>query len=453
MALDTLTRSAIADVSLPFAPPQVSEFDDVTLLSAQRELSEIRRRVDSAAAAIASEVSHRSRPELGYDGLAQRLGARSPQQLIQQVTGSSTREAHTLVRAGTMITTPAENPTPWLHSVGAALASGSLSIDAADAIRSGLGTPDDDISPAALAVAAEALLLEASSMTLERLAARARDLRADLDLSRVATRENELRERRYLHLIPQGDGMTRLSGLLDPESAAIVTSAFDSVTSPRRGGPRFVDARSTARAQRIADDDRTTGQLALDAFVELLRIGDSADETILGNRRPAVQVLVTADDLRTGRGIARDEGSREAISVATAARHICSAGTVPVQFDTDGQVLNVGRDQRLFTHRQRIGLAARDGGCRFPGCDRPPSWTEAHHINEWYRDGGRTDLIDGILLCRHHHLLVHNNGWKVTRSEARYFVVPPPSIDPQQVPIPAPPRSAAVRRLAGVAMG
>lgn len=119
---------------------------------------------------------------------------------------------------------------------------------------------------------------------------------------------------------------------------------------------------------------------------------------------------------------------------------------MPILLD-EGQVINIGRDGRLFTRFQKMGLAARDGGCIFPGCDRPPAWTEAHHINEWHRDQGRTDIADGVLLCRHHHMLVHNNGWRVTREGSDYFVVPPRSHDPQQRPIPAPSKSAAIRRL------
>ena len=95
----------------------------------------------------------------------------------------------------------------------------------------------------------------------------------------------------------------------------------------------------------------------------------------------------------------------------------------------------------------RLALAVRDGGCRFPGCDRPPSWTEAHHPEEWERDHGNTDIENGILLCRHHHLLIHNANWKVIRHGAEYFVVPPPSIDPRQQPIPAPSRSEVLARV------
>src|SRR3546814_1221434 len=71
--------------------------------------------------------------------------------------------------------------------------------------------------------------------------------------------------------------------------------------------------------------------------------------------------------------------------------------SVPILFDSAGQVVNVGRDQRLFTARQRIALSARDGGCIWPGCDRPPSWCEAHHIDEWQRAEEHTSELQSLM--------------------------------------------------------
>ncbi|MDF1478219.1 DUF222 domain-containing protein [Leifsonia sp. H3M29-4] len=422
-------------------PPLAAASDDA-LLATQRSLAEVRRQVDAAASRVADEIARRSRPELGYDGLAQRLGARTPAHLVQRITGTSVREAGTLVRAGAMQTDAAPS---WLQQVGQAVAAARISLDAAEVIRSGLGTPTDAIPAAELERAAATLLVEAPTLTLERLAARARDLRAALDLGAVASREQAMRERRYLHLTPMPDGMTRISGLLDPESAAIVTAAVDAATSPRRGGPRFVDPTERARAETIAADPRSTEQLALDTLIELTRLGTAvAPNALLGAKRPAVTLHVTADDLRTGRGIARFEGQSAPISIDTAARMVCEVGVLPVLFE-GGQVVNLGREQRLYTRRQTLALAARDGGCTFPECERPPSWTEAHHINEWRRDRGGTDIADGVLLCRHHHLLVHNNGWRVTRDGADYAFVPPPELDARQRPIPAQRRALVAR--------
>lgn len=467
MPTPTDTFATIGDLSIAFAPPPASQMSDESLMQAQRTLAEIGRRVGTNAALIAAEIAHRSRRVLGHEGLAQKLGARTPEILVQRLTEASAGEARSLVRVGRLLEAEVQDvavapdpdrtyvEAPWLSEVAAAVVAGRLSIERADVIRAGLGSLDPDTSPAdaarvreGLAAASAVLLRESPGMTVERLAERARSLRADLDDAYVRDREQQLRARRYLHLFLQPDGMTRLSALLDPESAALVTSAFDAATSPRRGGPRFVDPAEKLRAEELANDERTVEQIAHDSFVELIRIGGLADGSkVLGSRRPAVRVLVAERDLteRSGRGFL--EGQSSPVSIHTVERHVCAAGILPISFDDHGQPLRMGRKSRLFTEAQRIALAARDGGCRFPRCDRPPSWAEAHHADEWDRDNGPTDTENGILLCSHHHLLVHNAGWKVTRARGDYFLVPPPSLDAQQRPIPAPSRSEALSRL------
>lgn len=410
----------------------------------QRGLAAERRRIDAQAAVVAAEVAYRSRRDLGYAGLAQRLGARTAENLVQQVTGSTSREAQTMVRVGELMTIPSP-----LDAVGSAVGSGELSLEAAEVIRAGLGSADEAVSSSDLANAAEELLSQIGTLTVEKLAARAREHRAMLDEEHVADREAALRARRFLKIVKQSDGMTRLNALLDPESAAIVVSAYDSATSPRRGGPRFVDPAEAARAEVLVRDTRATEQIALDTFVDLIRAGSAAEPNLLGTRQPAVRVIVRERDLRRGSGSAHIEGQSEAISIHTAERHACSSGVIPVVFDSSGQAIDVGREQRLYTRRQRIALDVRDGGCIGPGCDRPPSWCEAHHINEWKRESGRTDVADGVLLCRYHHLLVHNNGWRVTRERSDYFLVPPPTLDPAQTPIPALGRNPLMRKIAG----
>jgi hypothetical protein len=63
----------------------------------------------------------------------------------------------------------------------------------------------------------------------------------------------------------------------------------------------------------------------------------------------------------------------------------------------------------------RTALIARDGGCAFPGCDAPTGWCDAHHVVEYSKDG-RTTIINLVLLCRHHHGIVHRRGWRMERS-------------------------------------
>jgi len=432
------------------AAKNVAALSDDELIGEQGELAELRRKVDARAAAVAAEINHRSRPELGYDGLAQQRGSRTAETLVQQVTGFSRQDARTLVRVGTLVAqhspgSPVPPEQPWLAVCAAAVGAGRLSIQAAEVIRAGLGLPDDGVPVAALADAAHQLVRASSELTLERLAALARQHRDDLDEAGIADREQQRRDRRFLSLTPQADGMTRISGLLDPESAAIVVGAVDAATSPRRGGPRFVDPADAPALPQ--DDDRTIPQLLADSLVDLVRIATRADDgTVLGSRPVGVRVLVTQRDLQRGAGRAEIEGQKDAVTVQTAQRHLCESGSVKVLFDSEGIPLDVGRRKRLFTARQRIALAARDGGCLFPDCERPPSWTEAHHIVPWH-DGGKTNVADGVLLCRHHHLLVHNNGWRITRAGSRYDLHPPSRPDRIVAPIRLCPKSPMVGRM------
>lgn len=410
---------------------------DADLLALQAEIAASQRRLGAAAAAVSGELMRRSAPELGDDGLARRLGARTPEKLVQQVTGVSHGEARTLVRVGEIL----GGSSPWLSSVARAVTEGDLSLASAHGIIAGLGAPSASVAADDLADAADRLVDAASTCTPESLAAAARAVRDELDLSGVADRETALREKRFLRLIPEPDGMTRLIGRLDPESAAIVVAAIDRVTAPRRGGPRFVDPREVARAERLVDDSRTTEQIAADALVDMVRLAGAADEgRLFGVRAPELTVHVALGDLESGRGSATIDGQTARVSVATARRFVCASGVLPILFDGSRPV-DVGRSQRLFTAAQRAALVARDGGCVFPGCDRPPSWCEAHHIDHWQRDGGRTAVDVGVLLCRHHHLLVHNAGWEIRRRDVggadgshEVVLIPPPSIDPRQRP-------------------
>ena len=436
----------IAAVTAELLEADPAALGDDALLAGSLELAEVRRLVSAKQAAFAAEIAHRSRPELGYTGLAQRKGMRNAENLVQHIADTSKREAISLVRVGTLLTVDAD---PWLSGVGTAVASGRVSVEKADAISTGLGSPTPDVAADDLADAAAQLVTLAPTLPVERLAARARELRDSLDVTGVRDRHELLRSKRFLTFIPNPDGMTRVNGLLDPESMARVRPVYDAATSPRRGGPRFVDSEARAAADAITADPRTTGQIALDTFVELLRIGAETDpDRILGANRHAVRVLVTARDLAAGTGVAFFRDETEAVPVETATRIVCDSGILPIQFSDDAeQVLRLGREQRFFTPKQREALAARDGGCRFTGCDRPVSWCEAHHIDP-VSQGGRTDIEDGILLCRHHHMLIHDNRWKIDRDPAHGFVaIPPRTLDPRQHPIPLPPRSRAAARL------
>ena len=421
----------------------VDTVDDAELLSLLHAWTQARRMIDTGLATLAGQVAVRSSVDHGYDGLAQRSGARTPDALVSRLTGTSSAEAGALVTAGRMLTGGA----PWLAPVVSRLAEGRLTVGSAAAIRHGLGEPTAAVAADDLTHVAALLVDEIDSLPPEKVARRSRELRDELDAVGVPDRERLLRDRRFLRLTPQDDGMTRIHGLLDPESAALVTDALDLVTAPRRGGPRFTVPGEAERAERIVEDPRTTPQLALDAFVELIRIAGAADTgRLLGSREPAVRVHVAASDLVADDGFAWIEGQTAAVSLATVTRLACTSGFLPILFDEHDRPLRLGRTQRLFSAAQRTALAARWGGCAMPGCDRPPSWSEAHHIDEWHGDHGATDVDDGILLCRHHHMLVHDDGWRVRRRGGDYELVPPPGDPLHPAPIGLVPRNPVRNR-------
>jgi hypothetical protein len=94
----------------------------------------------------------------------------------------------------------------------------------------------------------------------------------------------------------------------------------------------------------------------------------------------------------------------------------CDAGIIPVVLGGAGEILDVGREQRLFSKGQVRALWLRDGHCSFPGCDAPAAWCDAHHLVHWI-DGGLTDLGNAALLCGRHHTIVHRDRLAGTVTE------------------------------------
>lgn len=414
---------------------------DDALLELTRVAADEVRLAQLHVSLLAGEIARRSAPELGSDGLAQRTGHRTPDELVRVTTGTRVADARTAVRVGSAIAAAGggsssteaggESAGESGSAIGAAVLDGRVSVAVADAVRLGLGAPSSALTADMLDAAAEQLLARVAGLDADRAAREARAMRDDLDLLGLPEREEARRAQRSFRLGRRADGMGYAHWVLDPETFAVVSEVYDRVTSPKRTTPSFEnDDADPDDAAEWADDERTPDQRASDTFAELLRHGVAADTSeLLGDGPIGVRVIVAGRSLdeRVGRGFI--EGQTEPVSIATVERHACSAGTVSLTVDghpeNAGQPLNLGRERRLFSRAQRLALAARDGGCRWPGCERPPSWCEAHHIEHWQRDGGRTDVADGLLLCRHHHLLAHNKGWEIERDGPRYLLVPP----------------------------
>jgi hypothetical protein len=131
------------------------------------------------------------------------------------------------------------------------------------------------------------------------------------------------------------------------------------------------------------------------------------------------------------RGLILDYGGT--VSAADVRVLLCDARITPVVLGGQGEPLDVGRSRRCATPAQRKAVAARDRGCAHPGCDRPPSWCQVHHIVSWQHHG-ETHVHNLVMLCRTHHRMVHRSGWKVRMHEGQPEFLPPKWLDATQTP-------------------
>jgi len=232
----------------------------------------------------------------------------------------------------------------------------------------------------------------------------------------LARAERRARHLRGFTLSPLGNGQVRLHGLLDTEAAATVTAAIDPLSRPR------------------PDDPRTAAQRRADALLDVCqRVLVDSELPDSGGDRPQVVVTMSYDalydDLKTA---CLDNGER--LTAEQARRIACDAQIVPAVLGGAGQVLDVGASRRTISGPLRRAVVLRDGGCAFPGCDRPARWCQAHHVVHWADDGPST-LDNAVLLCSYHHRSVHHHGWEVRLgADRRPEFIPPPHIDPHRRP-------------------
>ena len=179
---------------------------------------------------------------------------------------------------------------------------------------------------------------------------------------------------------------------------------------------------------READGEhRTTGQVDFDTLAAILTAGIHAEHDGIVPTRAIHEVVVhiPAADLidRTGGGWA--EGILTRLPIPSVEKIACTGGTRLLVTGEHGEPLHLGRTTRLFAPAQKTALAARDGGCAWPGCTAPIAFTDAHHIHWWHRDTGPTDIDNGILLCSHHHHAIHTtHQWQIRLHHHQPYLVP-----------------------------
>ena len=256
-----------------------------------------------------------------------------------------------------------------------------------------------------------------------------------IDPDGVLADDNHAHERRWFNCDKTYGDVFIVSGQLDAEGGALLTAAIDALSHGMSRG-----------------EERSAGQRRADALVDMaatqLRCGDHRD---VHGQRPHLTLTVSAETLRadTVRPQAEDErvpmhsgraaaelGGVGPIHPETARRIACDAVRTLVTVaapdaDTAWMTiapvvpLSVGRAARTIPAHIRTALVLRDQGCRFPGCDRPPAWTDGHHIIHW-ANGGPTELENLVSLCRMHHRRVHEEGWRIYIADGSAVVEPPP---------------------------
>ena len=182
-----------------------------------------------------------------------------------------------------------------------------------------------------------------------------------------------------------------------------------------------------------ADDDRSTGERQAEALAGMCGyVLDHGDVPECGGRRPHVNVLIGLEDLENrARAACLDFGGP--VTPESLRMLCCDAAVAPIVVNGKGQPLDVGRITRTIPDGLRRAVAARDRGCAHPGCDRPISWVEIHHIREW-EFGGETKLTNLVALCRVHHRQIHSTEWIVRIRDGLPEFIPPRWLDSEQRP-------------------
>jgi Domain of unknown function (DUF222)/HNH endonuclease len=248
----------------------------------------------------------------------------------------------------------------------------------------------DEVGVAAVTAAADELISAARTLDPDRLRIVTRHLRHCVDPDGVLSDAERDYARRRLHVSPILDGLSVIDGRLDAEGAALLRTALEALSRPPPSDPR------------------TPAQRRADALVELCRRQlQSGGLPQIGGERPHLFLTVSPQTLarlpRTPAGELRWAGT---VPAETARRIACDAAVTEFKANEPDTVASSSRRRRTIPPAMRRALVARDGGCRYPSCDRPAEWTDAHHVRHW-ADLGKTELSNLILLCRVHHRMVH----------------------------------------------
>ena len=357
-------------------------------------------------------------------GLSQKYAAPNMPSYLRQLLRVSVHEASGRVRAahaaGPRQTMTGVPVAPEFPLVAAAQARGVISPAHARIITTTIGKLPDAVAEQAPGVEAELVgyARDFDPPALQALAIR-RVAYLDPD-GQLAEHEYRRRHRDcQTQQRPDGSGTVRIEATA--ELMERLLTVFDSLAQPRPAADGI-------------KDPRTGGQRRHDAILDLLNLVQRAEvlPTVAGVSATII-LTVDAEDWQAGAGMTRT-GHGAYVPTAEAKQWAGDADIMTVVLDPTTQAVTGYSDKhRCFYQNQRLAMAVRDKGCSFPGCDRPPQWTEAHHIIERQR-GGPTTTDNGTLLCGFHHRNFENFGWSCTMINRIPKWIPPKWLDPTQTP-------------------
>src|SRR5437870_1074203 len=225
--------------------------------------------------------------------------------------------------------------------------------------------------------------------------------RHSVDAQAYAQEQEEQAQHNRIDLSTGEDGCLLLNGVLDPVGGAAVRTALEPLA--RKSGEH---------------DDRLLPQ----------RYGDALVELASGGRPANIQVTATIETLKGLAGAAGAEMEFSLpISSASLQRMACDCSVTRVLLSQESVVVDIGRSRRMISGPARKALNARDGHCRWPGCERPASWCDGHHIVHWI-EGGTNEPNNLVLLCRRHHRMVHEGGWQLVKCDDGQIITLAPTI-------------------------
>ncbi|HKU36327.1 MAG TPA: DUF222 domain-containing protein [Paenarthrobacter sp.] len=294
----------------------------------------------------------------------------------------------------------------------------------------------DDGTVAAMEQALTAVAVESDPDLVARVARRWTDL---IDQDGAEPTEEVLRQIQGAFIRKLRHGLQHLEIFATAEQFESLTTVMNAATNPRLAGPCTNAGRGTSTEAAVSGpvpelDRRSRAQKLLDGLVGGCKVALAADRLPAnGGLKPQVMVTI---DYRALFGRLQAPGSATStftgpIHPETIRKIACDADILPVLLGGEGQVLDIGRASRIFPHHIRKALTARDQGCAFPDCTMPAPWCEAHHITYWSQ-GGATSTDNGVLLCSHHHHVIHKEQWSIVCRKGVAWFTPPPHVDPSR---------------------